>query len=77
MLLLFWMAASVVFGGNEPECQEHGTNDFVDPFADMYPGGVAPSWPDGFGDRLEVMKFKFVKNATTGQPMLVDDADFV
>lgn len=65
---------------NDCDPQESSSaNDlsFSDPFADLYPGGVAPKWPDGFGDRLEVIKFKFVKNATTGQPILVDDNDFV
>ena len=51
--------------------------NFTDPFADMYPNGIAPKWPEGFSDRLEVIKFKFVKNATTGQPMLVDDGDSI
>ena len=62
----------------DPRGATSGNNSgFSDPFSDLYPGGVAPKWPEGFGDRLEVIKFKFVKNATTGQPILVDDNDFV
>lgn len=38
-------------------------------------GSVAP-WPEGFGDRLFVIKFNFTKNSTTGKTIIGDNNSF-
>jgi hypothetical protein len=42
-------------------------------FEDLYPNRTAPLWPAGFGDRLFVIRFNFVKNSSAGTVTIADD----
>lgn len=39
-------------------------------FCDIYAGGLPPPWPEGFEARLEVIKFNYVKDGSTGVPAI-------
>ena len=45
-------------------------------FSDLYKDGIAPEWPEDFGDRLSVIKFNFVRNSTSGRASLSGDNGF-
>lgn len=51
------------------QVHQSSNSDMCD-FCDMYAGGVPPPWPEGFEARLEVIKFNYVKDSSTGVPVI-------
>ena len=68
----FWIIIAARVDSSACDGELESTYDF----SDLYEDGVAPPWPEDFGDRLSVIKFNFVRNSTSGRASLSGDNAF-